>query len=69
MYKDFTNYFCNPPDYIRKFFLIMRIATVIIFSVLMQVSANGMAQRLTLNQKGATLKQIFIEINKQTGYN
>lgn len=69
MYKDFTNYFCNPPDYIRKFFLIMKITTIIIFSVLMQVSAKGLAQKLTLNQKGVTLKQIFIAINKQTGYN
>jgi len=69
MYKVFTKNFCNPPDYIRKFILIMKITTILIFAVLMQVSAAGLAQRITLNQKKISLKQIFNEINKQTGYN
>lgn len=69
MYKDFTNYFCNLPDYVRKFFLIMKITTIIIFAAILQVSAAGNAQRLTLHKKAVTLKHIFNEINKQTGYN
>jgi TonB-linked SusC/RagA family outer membrane protein len=69
MYRNFTNYFCNLPDYVRKFFLIMKITTLLIFSVLMQVSAAGFGQRITLHQKGVSLKQLFNEINKQTGYN
>lgn len=69
MYKVFTNYFCNLPEYVRKFFLIMKITSILIFAVLMQVNAAGFAQRVTLNQKGVSLKQIFNEINKQTGYN
>ncbi|WP_316811908.1 TonB-dependent receptor [Pedobacter heparinus] len=39
------------------------------FVTLMQVSASGFAQRITLNQKSTTLKRVFNEINKQTGYN
>lgn len=34
----------------------------------MQVSAASLAQRLTLVQKNVTLKQLFTEVNKQTGY-
>jgi len=34
----------------------------------MQVSAAGFAQKITLNQDKASLKQIFAEIKKQTGY-
>ncbi|WP_449436326.1 TonB-dependent receptor plug domain-containing protein [Pedobacter steynii] len=34
----------------------------------MQVSAAGFAQKITLNQNRASLKQIFAEIKKQTGY-
>lgn len=69
MYKVFTNNFCNPPDYIRKFLLIMKITTILIFAVLMQVSAAGLAQRVTWSEKRVSLKQIFNEINKQTGFN
>jgi TonB-dependent SusC/RagA subfamily outer membrane receptor len=68
MYKVFTKIFCNPPDYVRKFILIMKVTTILIFAILMQVSAAGLAQRITLNQKKVSLKQIFNEINKQTGY-
>jgi TonB-linked SusC/RagA family outer membrane protein len=69
MYKVFTNYFCNPPGYIRKISLVMKIVGLLIFSVLMQVRASGLAQQITLNKNAANLKDIFLEINKQTGYN
>jgi TonB-linked SusC/RagA family outer membrane protein len=46
----------------------MKVTTILIFAILMQVSAAGLAQRITLNQKKVSLKQIFNEINKQTGY-
>lgn len=69
MYKNFTRYFCKLTEYARKFFLIMKIASILVLIMLMQVSAAGLAQRVTLNQKGLTLKQILKVINKQTGYN
>lgn len=47
----------------------MKLTTVLIFAVLLQVSAAGFAQRINFSQKNASLKQVFKEINKQTGYN
>ncbi|RKR84058.1 TonB-linked SusC/RagA family outer membrane protein [Mucilaginibacter gracilis] len=47
----------------------MKLTILIITSVLLQVSANGLAQKVTFNKKDVTLKQLFTEIRKQTGYN
>ncbi|WP_166664948.1 SusC/RagA family TonB-linked outer membrane protein [Pedobacter metabolipauper] len=47
----------------------IKLTAFILFFTLLQVSAAGLAQRLTLTQKETTLKQLFNEINKQTGYN
>ncbi|NRF41919.1 SusC/RagA family TonB-linked outer membrane protein [Pedobacter foliorum] len=47
----------------------MKLATVILIAAIMQVSANGFAQRLTLNKGSVTLNTVFKEIRKQTGYN
>jgi TonB-linked SusC/RagA family outer membrane protein len=69
MYKIYTNNVCTPPGYIKKILLIMKITTIFLFAALMQVSAAGLAQRLTLVKKDATLKQIFDAVNKQTNYN
>src|ERR1700761_2498944 len=55
--------------YTRKFLRVMKITTVFLFAALMQVSAAGLAQRLTLVNKNATLKQVFDAVNKQTQYN
>jgi len=69
MYKIYTKTVCTPPGYIKKILLVMKITTFLLFVALMQVSAAGLAQRLTLVEKDATLKQVFNEINKQTNYN
>jgi len=69
MYKIYTRTVCSPPGYIKKILLVMKITTFFLFAALMQVSAAGIAQRLTLVQKDATLKQVFNAINKQTNYN
>lgn len=47
----------------------MKLTTVLIFTLLLQVSAAGFAQRINFAKKNATLRQVFKEINKQTGYN
>jgi len=47
----------------------MRLVTVILIATLMQVSAAGFAQRLTMQKSQASLKEVFTEIKKQTGYN
>ncbi|MHB1178963.1 MAG: TonB-dependent receptor [Daejeonella sp.] len=47
----------------------MKITFFLLFTLLIQVSAAGYAQKITFTQKDATLKQVFNQINKQTGYN
>jgi TonB-linked SusC/RagA family outer membrane protein len=69
MYKNYTKNLCMPPGGIKKLLLIMKITTFLLFVGLMQVSAAGLAQKFTLVKKEVTLKEIFKEINKQTGYN
>jgi TonB-linked SusC/RagA family outer membrane protein len=47
----------------------MKIVTLILFLAFMQASAAVFSQKITLKQNDITLKQLFDEINKQTGYN
>ncbi|WP_316817518.1 TonB-dependent receptor [Pedobacter nyackensis] len=68
MYKNYANELGVPKRYIKKLLLIMRLTTVILIATIMQVSAAGFAQRITLSKKKATLKSIFKEIRKQSNY-
>ena len=68
MYKIYTKITHSRTGCGKQILRVMKITTFILFAALMQVSATGIAQRLTLVQKNATLKQVFSEINKQTGY-
>lgn len=68
MYKIYTNKFGMPHRLTAKLWLIMRLTTVILIATMMQLSAKMYAQRVTLNQKNATLEKIFREIHNQTGY-
>ncbi|MFS2185604.1 SusC/RagA family TonB-linked outer membrane protein [Mucilaginibacter sp. Mucisp84] len=68
MNLNFTKNKCVPRGRIKQVLLIMRLTTFLLFAAFMQVSAAGLAQRLTLVQKNVTLKQVFNEVNKQTGY-
>jgi TonB-dependent starch-binding outer membrane protein SusC len=47
---------------------VMKMTVFILFAAYLQVSANSEAQTVTLSKKNATLKSIFAEIRKQTGY-
>lgn len=69
MYTIYTKNVCMPPGYIKKILLVMKITTLFLFLGLMQVSAAGLAQKLTLVKNPTTLRQLFLEINKQTTYN
>jgi len=68
MYKIYTNTFCGVKPRMTKFLLIMKLTIVFLITGLMQVSAATFAQRLTLKQSGVSLKRVFREINRQTGY-
>jgi len=59
MYKKYTKHF---------FLRVMKLTTLILFLALMQVSAAGIAQRLTLSKQDISLKQLFNQINQQTSY-
>ncbi|MBB5440069.1 TonB-linked SusC/RagA family outer membrane protein [Pedobacter sp. AK017] len=46
----------------------MKLIIVLLTTAILQVSASSFAQKLTYTQKGATLKDLFKEIKRQTGY-
>jgi len=46
----------------------MRLAALLLAITCLQVSAAGLAQKVTLHEQGAPLKKIFKEIKQQTGY-
>jgi TonB-linked SusC/RagA family outer membrane protein len=50
--------------------LLMRINLIclILFSALLQVSASGLAQNISISKKNITLQQLFTTIKTQTGY-
>ena len=69
MYKKKTKKLGIPEGYVHKLLLIMRITTVILIAMIMQVSAIGRAQTLSFIKNNTTFKELFAEIKTQTGYN
>lgn len=60
---------CNKKSYRGyKLFLIMKLIVFFLLIGLLEVSASGFAQQVTLSEKNAKLEQIFNKIRKQTGY-
>ncbi|MBL7700048.1 MAG: TonB-dependent receptor [Chitinophagaceae bacterium] len=47
----------------------MKLTATLILAACLNVSANGYAQQVTLLLRNSTLKKVFKEIKKQTGYN
>lgn len=68
MYKisttDFMQLFCCAP----KIFRLMKLTFILLLFSLLQVSASGLAQSITLDQKKISLVKVFREIRSQTGY-
>ncbi|MET3113579.1 TonB-linked SusC/RagA family outer membrane protein [Pedobacter sp. CG_S7] len=52
-----------------KILLSLKLTSVILLITLLQVQANGYAQRITITAKNIKLEQVFNEIKKQTDYN
>ncbi|WP_161973340.1 TonB-dependent receptor [Arcticibacter tournemirensis] len=46
----------------------MKLTLIIILSAILQVHGVGYAQKVSISQNDITLRQVFKEINKQTGY-
>ena len=69
MYRNFTVFKCSrQPSCIYKIQLIMKLTLMLFMVAIFQVSAATYAQKVTIKVKGATLKQVFEEIQKQTNY-
>src|SRR5687767_1954692 len=47
---------------------IMKLIIIIMCTLLMEVNATGRAQEITFSQKGSSIKTVFKEITRQTGY-
>lgn len=60
---------CWHMDNMKKLLLVMKITAFLLFVTIMQVSASGFAQKITLSQKDITLKEFFKVVKKQTGFN
>ncbi|MDR6785278.1 TonB-linked SusC/RagA family outer membrane protein [Pedobacter africanus] len=57
-----------PKRLYQKICLIMRLTTVIMIACLMQVSAAGLAQKITLNERNTPLNNVLRTIGKQSGF-
>lgn len=63
-----------PPDRRGKFkgltkiFLAMRLTVILLTAAILQASASGHAQTVTLSGKSIPIKKVFTEIKLQTGY-
>ena len=51
-----------------KVLLIMKITTCLMFLTCLQVSAKGVAQKVTLNESNSKLEKVLKKIERQTGY-
>lgn len=70
MYTNSANNFCRYSSCTTKFLRVMKLLMVLMVTALLQASAaTSNAQSLSLVNKSITIKQVFKEIRKQTGYN
>ncbi len=68
MYKNSTTNFMRRFCCIPKIFRLMKLTFILLLFSLLQVSASGLAQNITLDQKKVSLVRVFREIRSQTGY-
>jgi TonB-linked SusC/RagA family outer membrane protein len=68
MYKFYPKIFVQPPGCIHRLILTMKLTTLFLITVILQVSASSYAQQISLSEKNASLEQVFYKIRAQTGY-
>jgi len=68
MYKIFTTNMGGLSGHIQQIRRIMRLVTIFIFGIMMQVTASTSAQKITLIQRNADLESVFKSIRAQSGY-
>ncbi|OKS87013.1 SusC/RagA family TonB-linked outer membrane protein [Mucilaginibacter polytrichastri] len=68
MYKFYPKNFAQPLGRVSKLLLIMKLATLILMTAIVQVSASTYAQKVSLAAKAVPLTNVFEQIRAQTGY-
>jgi len=68
MYRKYTNKECAAPCCTQKTLLVMKLTAILMIFAVIQVSARGFAQSITLSQKNISFEKVFSEIKRQTGY-
>src|SRR3546814_17659040 len=69
MYKISTRSSCGTSSRMQKVLLVMKLMTTMLLLSILQVSAETYAQKLTMNREAVSIRQVFKEIRKQTGFN
>ena len=62
-FRGFLHGFLKP-----KTFLVMKLTTIFLLVACMQLSAAGYGQRISISGQNMSLKKVFTEIQKQSGY-
>ncbi len=68
MYKISTMNMGRPPRYARKLLLLMQLTVALLIASMLQVSAAGYAQKVSLSEKHASLESIFNRLRSESGY-
>ena len=55
-------------DLHKKIIRVIKLTTIFLIAACLQVSAEGYAQKVSLNENNISLQKVFAEIRKQTGY-
>lgn len=63
-----SNHFMRSQGARNQLLRVMKLTMLILFVAIMQVSAAGYAQKLTFKHKKVSIARVFLEINRQTGY-
>lgn len=68
MYKIWKPNLCTLPRGVTKLLLVMKLTILLLTTVILQLSANTFAQKITLSEKNTPLTRVFEKIRTQTGY-
>jgi len=68
MYKIYTIKPDGPSGHVQLILRAMRLITILLFGVMMQVTAASVAQKITISERNADLRSIFKSIRAQSGY-
>ncbi|MCD0489805.1 SusC/RagA family TonB-linked outer membrane protein [Pedobacter sp. MC2016-14] len=68
MYKLFTGKVHGLTGFVKKLLLVMRLIVLLLTTAILQVSASGFAQKVTIREEHASLEGVLAKIKMQTGY-